>query len=282
MIIQIGEKSHSAEPVPQTMSTGNESPFRAVGVGTMLQQSLRVPVQAVALQSIADFHLKGRQDEVAKIQAVLSSLYSGSANMLAAAGQQTFDAVQMLARTNPGAYQPANGAKYPAGRFGEGLTTVAQPIKADVGLEVACVDIGGWDTHVGEGGADGGELPRLLQKLGEGLAAFYLDMQDRMGRITVATRSEFGRRMQENRSHGTDHGHGNAMMLMGGGVQGGKVYADWPSLAPDKRYGPGDLAVTTDFRDVLGELVLKRLTNPELAAVFPNYTPKFRGIFRPA
>jgi len=267
----------------QTMGTQrDESPFRAVGVGAMLQQSLRGPVQAVALQSIADFHLKGRQDEVAKLQAVLSALYSPSADMLEATGQRTFDAIQMLTRINPGAYKPANGAKYPTGRFGEGLTTVAQLIKADVGLEVACVDIGGWDTHMGEGGADGGELPRLLQEFGEGLAAFHLDMQDRMGHITVVTMSEFGRRVQENSSHGTDHGHGNAMILMGGGVQGGKVYADWPGLALDRRYGPGDLAVTTDFRDVLGELVQKRLGNPELDVVFPNYTPAHRGIFRSA
>jgi uncharacterized protein (DUF1501 family) len=178
----------------------------------------------------------------------------------------------------PARYQPVNGATYPETMFGKAMGTVAQLIKASVGLEIACVDIGGWDTHVGEGAASGGQLPRLLKGLGDTLFAFNTDLQDRMAHITVVTMSEFGRRVLENGSHGTDHGHANCMFVLGNGVLGGKVYGQWPSLAPDKEYGPGDLAVTTDFRDVLAEIVQKRLLNEQLAAVFPGYTPRFRGL----
>ena len=255
----------------------NNSPFRAVGFGTMLQTSLRGPVAATALRSIADFHLRGNSAALAQFQQSLSNLYAGP-DILAQEGQTTFDAIDLLTRLNPAQYQPASGVKYPDGEYGLGLMQVAQLIKADVGLEVACVDIGGWDTHAHEGAADG-ELPKLLQEFGSGLAAFYADLQDRANNITLVTMSEFGRRVHENASGGTDHGHGNVMLIMGGGVAGGKVYGDWPGLAPEELAGPGDLAVTTDFRDVLGEIVQKRLLDDKIGDVFPNYsTWNFRNI----
>jgi uncharacterized protein (DUF1501 family) len=146
-------------------------------------------------------------------------------------------------------------------------------------LEVACVDIGGWDTHVQEGTTTDGQMPRLISEFANGLAAFYTDLQDQMKRVILVTMSEFGRRVQENSSHGTDHGHGNVMFVMGGSINGGKVYGEWPGLSQDNLYGPGDLAITTDFRDVLGEIVQKRLLDSNLTTVFPNYmTFKFRGI----
>jgi uncharacterized protein (DUF1501 family) len=173
-------------------------------------------------------------------------------------------------------YSPANSAKYPDTPYGKGLQTVAQLIKSGMGLEVACVDFGGWDTHVQQGGADG-QMARLMDEFSRGIAAFYTDLTDEMKRITIVTMTEFGRRVQENTGHGTDHGHGSAMFVMGGGVKGGRVYGDWPGLAKENLYGPGDLAITTDFRDVLGEIVQKRLGNQNLAAVFPNHkTFKFR------
>ncbi len=255
----------------------NDSPFRAVGFGTMLQTSLRGPVPATALRSIADFHLRGNQAALAQFQQSLASLYTGH-DLLAQAGQTTFDAIDLLTKLNPAQYQPTGGVKYPTGDFGLGLMQVAQLIKADVGLEVACVDIGGWDTHAHQGAADG-EMAKLLTELGEGLAAFHADLQDRANSITLVTMSEFGRRVHENASGGTDHGHGNVMFVMGGGVSGGKVYGDWPGLAPEKLAGPGDLAVTTDFRDVLGEIVQKRLLNNQISDVFPSYTTwNFRNI----
>jgi uncharacterized protein (DUF1501 family) len=255
----------------------NDSPFRAVGFGSMLQTALRGPVPTAALRSIADFHLRGNKDAVAQFQQALTSLYAGD-NPLAQAGQTTFEAVDLLTKLNPAQYQPATGVKYPDGEYGLGLMQVAQLIKADVGLEVACIDIGGWDTHAHEGAADG-ELAKLLQEFGAGLAAFHADLQDRANSVTLVTMSEFGRRVHENASGGTDHGHGNVMFVMGGGVTGGKVYGDWPGLSTDKLAGPGDLAVTTDFRDVLGEIVKKRLLNDHIGDVFPNYTTwNFRNL----
>ena len=139
-------------------------------------------------------------------------------------------------------------------------------------MEIACIDIGGWDTHNHEGGLDG-ELPNLLGELSGGITALYHDLGDLAKRVTLVTMSEFGRRAYENGSAGTDHGHGNVMFVAGGNVNGGKVYGDWPGLSKDKLYGTGDLAVTTDFRDILGEIVQKRLGNPDnLAQIFPDYT----------
>ncbi len=280
----------------QTAGSANPSPFRAIGMGAMVQASLRGPVPAVALQSIADFHLKGRPRavaELARFQSSLAAMYATSGDAVGAAGQDTFAAIQALdaatsisgsgpaSGTGPAPYRPANGAQYPETMFGKAMSTVAQLVKASVGLEIACVDIGGWDTHAGEGAASNGPLPKLLGELGATLHAFYTDLQDRMDRITVVTMSEFGRRVQENGSHGTDHGHGNCMFVLGNGVLGGKVYGQWPGLAPGKAYGPGDLAITTDFRDVLAEIVQRRLLNDRLAVVFPGYAPQFRSLLRP-
>jgi uncharacterized protein (DUF1501 family) len=264
----------------QVKASDNKSPFRAVGLGAIVQQSLRGPIPALALQSIADYHLRGDSTDHARIQQTLASLYEGG-DFLQVEGQQTLEAMQALAKIAQSKYTPANGARYPEGYYGQALMTLSQLIKSEVGVQVGAVDIGGWDTHQQEGG-ETGQMPRLLADFAQGLNAFYSDLEDRMKNITVVTMSEFGRRAQENSSHGTDHGHGNVMFVMGGCVNGGKVYAEWPGLAPDKLYGPGDLAVTTDFRDVLGEVVQKRLANSNLAAVFPNYnTFKVRGIVRP-
>jgi uncharacterized protein (DUF1501 family) len=266
-----------------SLDTGNSSPFRAVGVAHSVQASLRGPVSAAALQSIADFHLKGLRSpaELASFQTSLASLYP-STDFLDGQAKQTFAAVALLASANPGTYQPQNGAKYPDSDFGNGLEQVAQLIRADLGLEVACVDIGGWDTHSAQGSTTG-TLADNLADLAAGLQAFYTDLADRMGHITVVTMSEFGRRVKENASGGTDHGHGNCMFLLGGGVVGGKVYSSWPGLAAEQLYGPGDLAITTDFRTVLAEVVERRLGNPKLDQVFPGFThPAYLGVTRPA
>ena len=265
----------------QSLADGNTSPFRAVGFGSLLQASLRGPVSATALQSIVDFHLKGRKGmtgaQLTQFQSTLTALYSGG-TFTDLEGTQTFKAVAQLAQANPGQYQPENGAQYPASDFGQGLLQVGQIIKAGLGLEVACVDIGGWDTHSGEG-VTTGTLPGLLDDLATSLHAFYTDMGSRMNSITVVTMSEFGRRLKENASGGTDHGSGSCMFVLGGGVNGGKVYAQWPGLAPEQLYGPGDLAPTTDFRTVLGEVVAKRLANSALDSVFPGFTePAFLGV----
>ena len=254
----------------QTATRQNGSPFRAVGMGGVLPASLHGPIPVTTLQSIADFHLKGDAAQLKGIRRRLASLYN-LGSPLDADAKETFDAVDLLSRVNVASYVPEGKAKYPVGDFGAALKQVAQIAKAGIGLEVACIDIGGWDTHSAEGAVDG-ELPRLLNELSAGLAAFYADMGARAKKLTVVTMSEFGRRGKENGSGGTDHGHGNCMFVIGGSVNGGKVYGQWPTLAPDKLYGPGDLDVSTDYRDVLGEIVEKRLKNPSLGQVFPGYT----------
>jgi uncharacterized protein (DUF1501 family) len=196
-------------------------------------------------------------------------------------GKETFSAVKIMQSIQKQTYTPANSAKYPNGRFGQSLQQIARLIKADVGLEVAFADIGGWDTHVNEVGQQPalGQLANNLNDFGQSLAAFYQDLGDRMQDVMVATMSEFGRTAKENGNRGTDHGHANVMFVMGGDVKGGKVYGDWPGLADEQLYENRDLALTTDFRDVLGELVAKHLGNPNLKDVFPGYDkPKFRGL----
>lgn len=260
----------------QQMATNNRSPFRAVGLGTNLQQSLRGPIPATALQSIADFHLQGDARQVQQIQNALAALYAGT-DLVEENGKQTLQALRDLGKISADKYTPSGGAKYPDSVFGKAMANIAQLIKADLGVEVACVDLGGWDMHVQEEA----QIARLADELAKTLAAFYADLQDQMKRITLVAMSEFGRRVQENSNRGTDHGHGGVMFVLGGGIQGGKVYGDWLGLSKEKLYGPGDLEITTDFRDVLGEITQKRLGNSNLASVFPGYnTFKFRGLAR--
>ena len=267
----------------QSIAWQNDSPFRAVGMGAMLQDSLRGAVPPLSLQSIADFHLKGRVDEMRRFEQTLARLYAFDApnDMLERQARLVSDTIETLQAINAQTYTPANGAVYPSDTydFGMALKQIAQLIKADVGLEIAAVDLGGWDTHENQG-TFGGTFAELLGVLGRGLAAFYADLGERMARISVVTMSEFGRRVAENASQGTDHGHGNFMLLMGGGVIGGQVFARWPTLAPDM-LDNGDLAITTDYRDILAEIVSQRLLNPALDQVFPGYTATLPGLVRP-
>ena len=172
-------------------------------------------------------------------------------------------------------YTPANGAQY-QGEFGRRLQQVARLIKADVGVEVAFVDIDGWDHHSNEQQ----QLYPLLNQFGMSLAAFTRDMGDRMADVVLVTMSEFGRTVAENGNAGTDHGHGGVMMLLGGPVRGGSVYGNWPGLEPEQLFENRDLAVTTDFRDVLGELVRDHL-GQKTDKVFPGYAgDKALGLLR--
>ncbi len=191
---------------------------------------------------------QARNQDVASI---LESMYASSADaQLSAQGKGTFDAIKMIESINRTPYTPANGAQY-QGEFGNALRQIARLIKADAGLEAAFAEIGGWDHHANENG----QLPGLLQQFGNSLAAFARDMGDRMEDIVIVTMSEFGRTAAESGNNGTDHGHGNAMFILGGPVRGGKVYGSWPGLEPEQLFQKRDLEVTTDFRAVLGELV---------------------------
>ncbi len=178
--------------------------------------------------------------------------------------------VQLLRRADPTQYQPERGAAYPRGPFGRAMQQVAQLIKADLGMEIAFVDVGGWDTHINQG-SDQGQLAQRLNEFGPSLAAFAQDLGDRMADVVVLTMSEFGRTVAENGNAGTDHGHATAMFVMGGGVRGGRIAGQWPGLEREQRYEQRDLAVTTDFRDLFAEVASKQLGITDLAAVFPGF-----------
>lgn len=257
-----------------TLNTGNRSPLRAVGMGALPQRSLSGSVPVSALRSIADFHLGGDARAVAQMRSALDTIYTGDT-----LGQETLNIMDILQKLDPA--QPTNSQftnpQYPESEFGLALKQTAMLIKAEVGLEVSAIDLGGWDTHFAQGGSSG-IMANLLADLAAGLAAFHADLAGQLGRVTVVAMSEFGRRAAENGSFGTDHGHGSMMMVLGGHVHGGRVHGNWPGLQEGQLIGPGDLAVTTDYRDVLGEICLKRLNNPALGDIFPGYQAVPRDI----
>ncbi|MCK6569286.1 MAG: hypothetical protein DCC59_11745 [Chloroflexi bacterium] len=256
-----------------TLNTGNSSPLRAVGMGTRPQRSLSGSVPVSALRSIADFHLGGDARALQQMRAALDYVYQNDE-----LGQDTLSIMDTLQKLDPNNYQSPI-TNYPNTEFGLALKQTAMLIKAEVGLEVSAIDLGGWDTHFTQGALIG-IMPNLMKDLAGGLAAFHADMADYMSQLTVVTMSEFGRRAYENGSLGTDHGHGSMMMVMGGNVDGGKIHGRWPGLAEGQRMGPGDLAVTTDYRDVLSEVLTKRLNNPALSEIFPEYQPVIGNIFK--
>ena len=245
------------------------SPLRAISLGADVPRTLRGRNEALAVTNINDFQVKDP-----RVAATFESMYGTTPDqVLNGTGRETFDAIRIMQSIQKSPYTPANGANYPGGRLGQSLQQMARIIKADVGLEVAFTDVGGWDTHVNEVGPQPhtGQLANLLRDFGDALAAFSQDMGDRMADITVVTMSEFGRTVKENGDRGTDHGHANVMFVLGGNVRGGKVYGDWPGLEREQLYEGRDLNVTTDFRAVLGELVLKQMGNGNLTNVFPGF-----------
>jgi uncharacterized protein (DUF1501 family) len=256
------------------------SPFRAVAMGPNLPLTLRGLAPAIALPDIKQFRVFAQSPGV---EGGFEALYADTVDQaLRGTGTETFEAISMLRKADPARLQPENGAEYPRNRVGQMLQQVAQLHKAEIGLEVTFVDTGGWDNHVNEGGAQG-QLANLLRDLGQSLSAFSQDMGDRMEDIVVVTMSEFGRTAHENGNRGTDHGHANCMFVMGGAVKGGKVYGKWPGLGPEQLNEGRDLALTTDFRSVLGEIISRHLGTNELDAVFPGFNNdprKFPNLLR--
>ena len=256
---------------------GPASPVRAVSIGANLARSMRGPNDALAMSNLNNFQIRDPRGAEG-----FESMYESTLDtMLHGTGKETFEAIKLMQAIQKQAYTPANGVEYPRGPFGNSLQQIARLIKADVGLEVAFADIGGWDTHVNEVGPQPamGQLANNLAQFGQSLAAFSRDLGDRMEDVAVVTMSEFGRTARENGNRGTDHGHANVMFVMGGQVRGGRIYGEWPGLAEEQLYEGRDLALTTDFRDVLGELVAKHLGNSDLKSVFPGYrNVQFRGI----
>ena len=244
------------------------SPFRAVAFGPSLPRTLQGSAPAVSIPDLKQFKMYGSQQTV---EGGFEAMYAQTVDQaLHGVGKQTFEAIDQLKKINPESYQPENGADYPKSRFGQSLQEIAELFKADVGLEVAFLDSGGWDHHVNEGGVQG-QLSNLLRDLGQGIAAFHQDMGDRMGDVVFVSMSEFGRTAHENGNRGTDHGHANCMFVMGGDVKGGKVYTRWPGMGEGQLHDGRDLAVTTDYRSVLSEIMTKHLGNSNLATVFPGF-----------
>jgi uncharacterized protein (DUF1501 family) len=246
------------------------SALRAMSVTSDLPRTLRGHNGALAVGNLNDFQVKDQS-----VAATFESMYGTSTDqVLNGTARETFDAVKMVQSIQKRPYLPGNTAQYPKGRLGQSMLQIARVIKADVGMEVAFTDVGGWDTHVNEVGAQPheGQLANLLRDFGDALRAFALDMGDRMADITVVTLSEFGRTARENGNRGTDHGHANVMLVLGGSVRGGKIYGNWPGLEPEQLYEGRDLNVTTDFRTVLSELVKHQLGNQNMAGVFPGFS----------
>ena len=257
------------------------SPFRAVSMTQNLPRAMQGRAATLAISNLADFTIRAGQSSQ-RVQGGFEDIYEqGAGDVLRGTGRETFEAVNYLKRVNPAQYRPENGAQYPQGRFGQSLLQIAQLVKAGVGLEIAFTEMGGWDTHVNQGGARG-QLSNLLQQFSAGIGALVADLgAERMRDVLILSMSEFGRTARENGSRGTDHGHANAMFVVGGNVTGGRVYGEWPGLSRDKLYEGRDLALTTDFRDLFAEVAQKHLGQVSLQTLFPGHTfnpSKLRGL----
>jgi uncharacterized protein (DUF1501 family) len=255
--------------------------FRAVALTTALPRMLQGTAPALAMSQVGRFGIRGGQAGAAAGESFEAAYAAAADHVLSGAGREAFNAIRMLQASDPSKYQPANGADYPRSPFGQALRQIAQLTKAHMGLEVAFAEVGGWDTHANQGAAQG-QLAGRLDDFARAIAAFIVDLDDRMEDTVVVTMSEFGRAVNQNGSGGTDHGHGNAMMVIGGGVRGGRVFGAWPGLAIDRRYDGRDLAVTTDFRDVFAEIVTRHMGVADARPVFPGYATsaaKFPGLF---
>jgi uncharacterized protein (DUF1501 family) len=258
-----------------------KSPFEAIAMGASIPRILSGSEPAIAINNINDFSIGGRNSKASPTANTFEAMYDHSVDaVLHGTGAETFDAVKMLKSVDSSKYQPALGADYPKGRFGDSMRQLAQVIKANLGVQVAFADISGWDHHVNEGGTQG-QIANVLRDFSQALTAFWIDLGDLGEDTVVVTMSEFGRTARENGNRGTDHGHANVMFVLGGPVKGGKVYGHWPGLDQSQLYEGRDLALTTDFRQVVGEAVWRHLGNRNLKEVFPGYenqVGKFLGV----
>ena len=264
--------------------------FGAISLTSALPRSLFGSPEALAVADLRTFGVAdaGLASAVGNMGGMGASsgfeaLYDQAVgDVLHGTGKESFEAIKIVRDLKPSAYRPARGAKYPRGAFGDALQQIAQLVKAQVGLEVAFAESGGWDTHVNQGGAQG-NLSRRLQEFGEGLKALYLDLGDHMSDVVIVTMSEFGRTARQNGGGGTDHGHGTCFFVLGDKVNGGRVLGDWPGLAPEQLYENRDLAVTTDFRAILSEIGTRHLRVPNTTEVFPGYAGSakdWRGVMK--
>jgi len=248
-------------------------PFRAVSLTAQTPRMLEGPSPTVAMNNLDEFTVRATGSSAERLEALYRT---GSADLVHGTGAEMFEAVKMLRAANPRKYLPRNGAEYPRSQFGQRLLQIAQLIKANVGLEIAFADIGGWDTHVNQG-ASTGQLATRLDDFARSISALVTDLGDRMDDVVIMTMSEFGRMARENGNRGTDHGHAGALFVIGGSVKGGKVHGKWPGLEQEQLYEGRDLALTTDFRSVFAEVVSDHLGARALDRIFPGFVAQPGG-----
>ena len=250
---------------------------QSVALGPRLPRALSGSAPSLLLKNLASFDLHGSGRTRPLIRRGFERLYASSLDAVGQGGSAALAATLNIQRLEPKRYVPENGADYP--EQGSRFRDAAQLIKSSLGVRVVWLDIGGWDTHAGQGGAEG-TLAKRLAELARSLAAFRADLGERFANVTVLTMTEFGRTVAQNGTGGTDHGHGSVMMVLGGGVAGGRVVGKWPGLEPEQRFEGRDLAVTTDFRDLFAEVSARSLNITDLSSVFPSYAPSFPGVMR--
>ncbi len=273
--------AHTADHVAGQTGMAMVPALRGIAMGPALPRALRGRHPTLAIEDLDNFGIANGRD--ASLEDTFARVYrTGNDEVIGGAADGAFDAVQILKAANLASYRPASGVRYPQGNFGRSLSQIAQLIKAGIPVEIAFADIGGWDTHQAQGGAQG-QLARRFDELAAGIRALYDDLGDRMDDVVILTMSEFGRTVAENGSGGTDHGHANCMFVMGGGVAGGRIVGDWPGLAREQLYQGRDLALTTDFRDLFAEVVHGHLGAKNLETVFPGHAidpAGWRGVLR--
>jgi uncharacterized protein (DUF1501 family) len=252
----------------------NQSLFRAVSMTQQTPRILMGPEASIAMNSIEEFAIRSNGPAAANVEAMYAG---GGSDVVHAAGGEMLEAMKILRSANPLQYQPRTGAEYPRSAFGQRLREIAQLVKADVGVEVAFADVGGWDTHVNQGGATG-QLAQRLDDFAKSVGALVTDLGDKMADVVILTMSEFGRTARQNGSGGTDHGHAGCLFVIGGAVKGGKVHGRWPGLEPEQLNEGRDLALTTDFRSVFGEVARKHLGAASVERVFPGFSGKDLGL----
>jgi len=250
--------------------------LRGVGLDDVLPKTLAAAPNALPIPSPANFLFPGNPASAQERSDLLSNLFMAEAPPVGPTALDTFAAIELISSVDFAGYVPAGGAQYPATRLGDRLKDAAALIKAGKGVEAITIDFGTWDHHANQD-PNAGLMAGMLAELAQGMEAFYIDMLSMINNVTLVCMTEFGRRLAENSSLGSDHGPGGVMMAMGGGIQGGQVISNWPGLQPGQ-LDSGDLAVTIDYRDILGEILDKRLGATDLAGIFEQHTFQTHGI----
>ncbi|MCI0487891.1 MAG: DUF1501 domain-containing protein [Blastocatellia bacterium] len=260
----------------RTRAGKNMTPLSGVAIGPTIPESLRSAPSASAIDSLEDVQIKTPSGDPRAVSLALSAMYGAEAGVLGQPGRATLELLNRVESLRGRAYIPESGADYPAGSFGAGLREIARLVKACVGLEVACIDLGGWDTHFFQGTTDGLQAG-VIDELARGLSAFDTDLARHRDDVITIVITEFGRRIYENASLGTDHGRAFAFLAMGGRVKGGRVTGVWPGLEEEDSPGPGGLKVMFDYRSVLSE-VLSASGCRNISQVFPGFKPQPIGL----